>query len=171
MPSPLTVRVVVDVAAFTAAANALRQVDKKLPGRMRLLLRRIAQPIMREQRKLIRRMPVKGTSGTTGLRKEIARGVRLRLRTGKSPIMRIMTSIVRKKGGILPRGLDTFFPDFRGGPKNNFHMQNGYGTSWFMGPPADAQRDAENQVRKVLSMTATEIANATANASRGRPKK
>lgn len=166
----LKVHAVIDTAAVKAAADALRQVDKKLPGRMRLLLRRIAQPIMREQRKLIRRMPVKGPR-TTGLRKEIARGVKLKLRTGKKPIMRIQTSIVRKKGGILPRGLDTFFPDFRGGPAANYHMQNGYGASWFMGPPADAQRPAEEQVIRVLEMTAQEIVRATANAKRGRPKK
>lgn len=167
----LKVQVIADQAAIKAAADALREVDEKLPGRMRLLLRRVAQPIMREQRNRIRRMPVKGKSGTTGLRKEIARGVKLKLRTGKEPIMRIRTSIVRKKGGILPRGLDTFFGEFRGGPKDNWHPQNGYGISWFIGPPADHQKQAEADVRKILQMTAQEIRNATYNAKRGRPKK
>lgn len=161
---------IIDPTEIRAAANALRKVDKKLPGRMRLLLRRVAQPIMRDQRKAIRSMPVKGTSGTTGLRKEIGRNVRLQLRTGRQPRMRIRTFIQRRKGGILPRGLDTFFGGFRGGPKSYPHHQTGYGPSWFVGPPADHQRMAEREVRKILKMSAKEIQRATAGASRGRPR-
>lgn len=157
--------------AIKAAVDKLREVDKDLPGRMRLLLRRVAQPIMREQRRLIRNMPVKGPR-STNLRREIARGVRLRLRTGKDPIMRIRTHIVRKKGGILPRGLDTFFGGFRGGPKAWPHHQNGYGPSWFMGPPASHQKDAEKKIRDLLEMSAQEVRNAAAKSSkRGRPTK
>lgn len=157
--------------AIKAAVDALREVDKKLPGRMRLLLRRVAQPIMSEQRKLIRRMPVKGPR-TTKLRQEIARGVRLKLRTGKDPIMRIRTHYIRKKGGILPRGLDTFFGGFKGGPKAWPHHQTGYGPSWFMGPPADQQKAAETKVKNLLEMSAQEIRNAARQSTgRGRPTK
>lgn len=161
---------IIDPMAVKAAADALRKVDKDLPGRVRLLLRRVAQPIMKDQRKAIRRMPVKGTSGSTGLRREIGRNIRLQLRTGKQPRMRIRTFIERKKGGILPRGLDTFFGGFRGGPKSHPHHQTGYGPSWFIGPPAQHQAMAEREVRKILIMSANQIRQAAAGARRGRPR-
>lgn len=158
--------------AVRAAANELRKVDKKLPGRMRLLLRRVAQPIMREQRKNIRSMPTRsGGRSSRNLRGNIAKGVRLRLRTGKSPIMRIRTHVPfpaeRNKGGMLPRGLDTFF----GGFETPWGHQSGTGPSWFMGPPAQYQDDAEREVKKILKMSAAEVRRATANAKRGRPRK
>lgn len=168
---------VVTPESIRAAAAQLRAVDKKLPGELRKLLRRVAQPIMKEQRKNIRQMPVKGDKGTRGLRRNIARGVRLKLRTTRHPAMRIETHTPfpdeRNEGGMLPRGLDTFFKGFKAplyGQSGPMYHHSGNGPSWFMGPPSREQDNAEKQIRKLLAMSAEEIRVAAAKAATRRRK-
>jgi len=69
---------------------------------------------------------------------------------------------------MLPRGLDTSFKGWRSpyfGNRAHWVHHNAMGPSWFMGPAEEAQPELQAQVKKLLVMSAKEIAT-TANSLR-----
>jgi len=157
--------------------NALRAVDKTLPAKLRKLLGKAARPIMRKQRRTLRRL--KGAPGTDpDLRDIVAEGLRLTVRTGggrRGASYRIRTTMppAPNRGdhwAMLPRGLDTSFNGWRSpffGNRNHWVHHQVDGPSWFMGPADEAQPGLQREVHKILAMSADEIA-AAVNKSRRR---
>lgn len=149
------------------AADRLRREDKSLPGELRNVLRKVVRPIVAEQKSNIRSLSV-GQSSSTGLRRMIASGVKLRVRTGRgrgktSPGIRILTSVPGTRGlAALPRGMDTYFGGWRAplfGNRSQWYHHQMSGGSWFMGPPTKHRARIEAEIKNVLAMSAEGIAN------------
>lgn len=152
------------------AATRLRAFDKKLPGQLRSLLRRVAQPIMKEQKRALMRLPADngpvGPEGVVDMRRTVARGMKLRLRTGAGrhgagPIFRISTTMPEKNLGMLPRGLDTSLGGWRSplwGDRSRWVHHKTHGASWFLGPATDEKLKTRQQIVVLLKASASEIA-------------
>lgn len=167
---------VVTPAGLKAAADKLRAVDKRLPGELRKLLRDVARPIMQEQKKTVRPFDDPTTTGSEDLSRAVARGVKLKLRTGRGKrgrgaSMRIITSMdsTGGKSGNLsmawaPRALDTAFDGWRapvfydgtGAKVWEKHSMAGE-PSWFMGPASRRQKETRMKISQLLKASASEI--------------
>lgn len=159
------------------AADRLRAFDKKLPGELRFLLRRAARPLMRQQKAALMRLPGddrdSGDQSPVDMRKAIARGMRLRLRTGggrhgAGPVYRIETKMPTKNLAMLPRGLDSEFegwwsPYYGRYPEVHHNVPgriHGAGAvpSWFLGPAKDEKLELREEIVTLLKASAYEIA-------------
>lgn len=77
-----------------------RMNDRELKRRFRRELRAAAAPMVPAVRASIAAIPVKGTSGSTGLRKRLQRATRLAVRTtGRSAMVRILVDPKRLPSG------------------------------------------------------------------------
>ncbi|WP_051819252.1 hypothetical protein [Streptomyces sp. NRRL S-920] len=147
---------------FRRTANALREVDRSLPGKLRKDMERALRPAVADAKARVRSLPVQGTSGHTGLRRRVARGVRIQARTGKSPILRVTTSMAERDEQNLPGYLDRpqgwRHPVF--GNRHEWVTQH-TGGSWFREPLADHRQEIAQSLRQVLDDAAETIAAAT----------
>lgn len=147
---------------FRRTANALREVDRNLPGKLRKDIERTVRPAVADVKARVRSLPVQGTSGHTGLRRRVARGVKIQARTGKSPILRVTTSMVERDEQNLPGYLDSpagwRHPTF--GHRDRWVHQS-TGGSWFRDPLADHRPEIAQSLRRVLDDAAETIAAAT----------
>lgn len=149
-----------DKGAFRSAAAQLKSMDKSLTRDLQLVLRREVQPVMAKQRALVRSMPVKGLSGSSGLRRAAARSVKLKLAAVSKPQMRIVTTMSDAALAFAPRGLDTRFRGWRAplfGNRHSWHQHKMTGPSWFIGPASEAQPRVQIAVIRTLNSTAEEI--------------
>jgi hypothetical protein len=91
-------------------ADALRQIDAKAPGEMRRSMRRAAADGMKRVKRNVRGLDVSGEHGSTGLRREVATGVKLKVSAGgrRGAGLRVTTTMRRSKAAVIPRGLDSF---------------------------------------------------------------
>ncbi len=158
-----------DRGAFRAASQQLKEMDKSLARELAFVLRKQAQPIVAAQRNAARGIPVTGVSGSTGLRRKVGGGVRVKVRAVRRPDMRIVTTMRDSKLAFAPRGLDTEFSGWRAplfGDHRRWYQHRMSGPSWFMGPAAQAQPKLRAEIVKTLNSTAEEIAR-KASALRG----
>lgn len=96
---PLSIRVTgTDLAAVS---RKLRKMDdKEIAKRFRKELRATAAPMVPAVRKSIDAIPVKGTSGSTGLRRRLKKAVTLRVRTaGRNAQVSILMSTAKMPAG------------------------------------------------------------------------
>jgi len=159
-----------DRGSFRAAADKLKSMDKSLARELTFVLRKQVQPLIVEQRAAVRALPVKGRSGSTGLRNKVARSVRLKAAVSRQPNLRIITAMAESKLAFAPRGLDTEFSGWRAplfGDRHRWYQHKMRGPSWFMGPAERSQPRIQAAVIKTLNSTAEDIA-AAAAAYRGR---
>lgn len=145
-----------------AAANRLRVADEKLPAGLRKLIREAARTITKEQKSRVRSMSVKGSAGSTGLRRTVARGVTFQLRTGgsggKGAIARIRTKMPSNLA-FAPRGFDTSFSGWRAplfGDRSRWYRHGG-SDRWFMGPTETNGPKVQADIVKLLNATVEEI--------------
>jgi hypothetical protein len=172
-PGRLKVGVDAPESELTAAANRLRLVDDTLPGKLRSLLKKAARPITQEQKVAYR---LYGDLGRT-----IARGIKLRVRTGgsrtsKGAGMRIVTNMASTGGksgtrsmAWAPRAFDTHFNGWRAptfGNRDEWHHHEMHGPSAFMGPAEHNEALVRKQMRDLLEASADEIRRATEVAKR-----
>lgn len=152
-------------------ADRLRQVDKKLPARLRKELRKAAVPAMKRAKAEARALKVEGVRGGTSrhphrarqLRRAVARGVRIQASTGgkRGAGLRIVTTMPTSKEAMLPRGLDRGGKGFRHplfGDRGTWVVQPG--GSWFRRPVAQEMPEVRARVERVLQETAVWIAEA-----------
>ncbi|WP_304452911.1 hypothetical protein [Nocardiopsis sp. YSL2] len=155
----------------TRVAAKLRDVDAKLPTKLRSKLRKAAGVGVKRVKGEVRRMPVSGRHGSTGLRRRVARGVRARASTKSG--MRIVTSMPESAESIIPRGLDSrtrhadggwrhpvFAP--KGTPRTEWTWVDQKGGDWFVRPLSEMQPQVTAEIRKVLDEAAAEVASAGA---------
>lgn len=142
------------------AVGKLRATDKTLPTKLTALIRRHATRTMQKQKATLAGLPVSHVSGTTGLRRKVAAGVRLRGGVGPQARLRIITTVPENRLGFAPRGLDTEFSGWRAplfGDKHKWYPHEMTGPSWFMGPAQQSQPAIQEQIVRLLNMTADEI--------------
>lgn len=140
--------------------SRLRATDKTLPTKLSNLIRRQATRVMQKQKSTLAGLPVSHVSGTTGLRRKVASGVRLRGGVGPKARLRIVTTVPDNRLGFAPRGLDTNFGGWRAplfGDKHNWYHHSMSGPSWFIGPAEQAQPFIRQQIVKLLNMTANDL--------------
>jgi|SRR5688500_16877414 len=90
---------------FRRVVLALKAQDKTIPRKIRRALRLKSNDAITKVRERVLAIPVKGEE-STGLRRRVARGVRLRLNRSLSSA-RIITMMDDPEEAALPRGLDT----------------------------------------------------------------
>lgn len=142
----------------------LRATDKTLPRKLTALIHKQARRVIQKQKATLHGLPVSHASGSTGLRRKVAGGVRLRGGAGRNARLRIITSVPDNSLGFAPRGLDTQFggwraPLFFHPPKKKiWYQHNMSGPSWFIGPAEKAQAPLQAQIVRLLNLTADQIA-------------
>lgn len=146
---------------FTRVANALRDVDSRLPTEFRKKLKDIAKPAVADVKSRVRALNLPGgPAGSTGLRRRVARGVSTRVGVGRNASLRITTSMERPNESVIPRGMDTprgwRHPVF--GNSDNWVAQPGL--SWFREPLSSYQDDFERGLTDALQWAAETIADA-----------
>lgn len=149
--------------ALRSAADRLRQVDRKLPGQMRKMIRRAATKLVRAQKSAVRSAPVKGKAGSTGLRRKVAGSVKFILRTGGGRSGAGAAAFVHSRmSGRLrfaPGGLESertawAAPLF--GNRRRWYRHQGQ-SSWFYGPTKTIGNEVRQEVNQIINMTAQEI--------------
>lgn len=134
---------------FTRVANALRVIDKKLPGQLRKELRQQVKPLMAKSKDKVRKLPTKNKGRSTGLRRRIARGVGVRIGVGNNPYIRVVTRMANPKEAVIPRGMDAKgwkHPTFGHDPTVT-QNPNGH---WFVATFADGKKEVQRGIMKVL---------------------
>lgn len=142
--------------------SRLRAQDKTLPRQLTALIHKQARRILQKQRATLYGLPVKGKSGSSGLRAKVGAGLRLRGGTGSQARLRIVTTVPSSDLGFAPRGLDTEFSGWRAplfGNKHHWYHHSMSGPSWFIGPAQQAQEPIRVQIVRLLNLTAEEISN------------
>lgn len=146
-----------DRKKFNDAARALGRVERSTPRDVDKLISKAQKANAKEAAAKVRSMPAKGDEGSTGLRKDVARGV------GTMPIdggTRIYTSMPEEDEAIIPLGLDTDkgwrHPVFG---KDRWVTQRG-DFSWFMETMKESFKTLPPQVHDILEDGADHIDNA-----------
>lgn len=152
-------------------AERLRQVDKKLPTRLRKELRKAAQPAVQAAKAEARSLPSRGVKGGTSrhphrrnqLRRRLARSVRVQAATGgrRGAGLRIVTAMPTASEALLPRGFDSGSKGFRHpvfGNRDVWVRQPG--ASWFRQPIGRQSHEVRARVARVIDETAQWIAQA-----------
>jgi hypothetical protein len=136
-------------------AKALGVEDDALPSRLHFRLRRDVEANAEQAAQRVRRLPVRGNAGHTGLRERVAAGLRV---TGSLGFWRITTSMPSGQE-IIPRGLDRTagwtHPVFGHDP---VVRQRPYRSGWFLDTFQDAQDDMASHLEGVLEDAADFIA-------------
>ncbi|WP_119728336.1 hypothetical protein [Thermomonospora amylolytica] len=158
-------------AEIREVADRLREVDRRLPTKLRTALRKSAARGIKRVRAEVRALPVAGAPGGTAaaphkrkqLRRLVARGVRAQASAGgrRRAGLRIVTSMPTEEQAMLPRGLDRGDEGWRHpvfGDREKWVRQPGY--SWFREPLADEGPALTRDIRKVLAEAAEWIAEA-----------
>lgn len=148
---------------FRTVAIALREIDRTLPGKLRKDMKNSIKPLVRRAQAKVRTMQVEGNSRKhTGLRRRVARGVRLRVGVGQNPYFRIMTVMADGKQSAIPRGLDDpvqgwTHPTFGHGPDV---LQRPIGGHWFVETFSDGREEIRDGLHQVLEDAAEFVARA-----------
>lgn len=137
--------------------NALGTQERALPPQLHFSLRRDAEARAEEARSRVRRLPVRGNAGHTGLRERVAAGLRV---TGSLGFFRITTSMPSGQE-IIPRGLDRkvgwTHPVFGHGPTVR---QRPYRSGWFLDTFQDDQAAMAANLEDELEDAADYVAGA-----------
>lgn len=147
---------------FRRVADRLREIDATLPGKLRRDMKDSVKPLVRRAQEKVRNMPVAGgPAGHTGLRRRIARGVRVRAGVGRNPHLRILTVMAKSNEAVIPRGLDDpirgwHHPVFGHGPDV---FEHGSGR-WFVETFAHGDDEIRDGLHRVLEGAAHTIASA-----------
>lgn len=144
-------------AEFQRVLIALKAQDKKLPGKFKRRLREVSKVTIKKIQAAALDLPAEGRQHT-GLRRRVARGVRLKINRGGSSV-RIITTMRDPSEAVIPRGLDT--------PHGWYHPVFGTeeivqqpGDSWFRETGAESRDEFSDAFQGVLIEARNEIADA-----------
>lgn len=143
---------------FKRVAIALREVDRELPKKLRKDLQEAVKPAVQEAKDRVKALPVQG-HGHSGLRRRVARGVRIQAAVGRAPALRVVTFMGEADEVNLPRYLDSAagwrHPVF--GNRHNWVRQT-TGGSWFRETMVEHRPQIERDLQQVLEDAAETIA-------------
>lgn len=139
--------------------RVLKIQDKTIPGKIRKSLRERAKPTIVKVKAAILKLPTEGRVHT-GLRKRVARGVKLKINRGISNV-RIVTSVRDDEEAAIPRGLDTpkgwRHPVF--GDREDWVQQGGH-KEWFRDTIWQDRDSFDKGLQEVLQEARSEITEA-----------
>ncbi|QES45269.1 hypothetical protein DEJ49_33565 [Streptomyces venezuelae] len=144
---------------FKRVANSLREVDRALPGKLRKDLEKAVRPAVADAKAHVRAVPVQGQKHT-GLRRRIARGVKIQARTSRSPVLRVLSTMTDPQEQGLPGYLDDPAKGWRHpvfGNRDKWVSQH-TGAPWFRDVMADHRPEMEHNLQRVLDDAAETIA-------------
>jgi hypothetical protein len=149
--------VVVKGPEWERVAAQLAVEEKQIPKNLRHQVRRNAESLAERAKQKVRRLPVRGRAGTTGLRQRVAAGVHVVDVVNGS---RISTSMAERDESIIPRGLDRKVgwrhPVY--GNREVWVQQRPYVSGWFTDTIADGHDEIEHDLDEVLNDAAERIA-------------
>lgn len=159
MPRTAGYMVILPGPEFDNVPNALEAVGRSLPVQLRRVVNGEAEDLAKEAARVVRRLPIRGTSGKhTGMRRRVAQGVHVQDR-GRGDV-RITTSMPRRSEAIIPRGLDRRagwrHPVY--GNKNNWVRQRPVRPGWFTDTIADGRDSIQNGLEDQLEQAAHRVA-------------
>lgn len=93
-------------AEINRVANALRQIDRKLPAKLRKDLKAATKPMILKAKANAKAIPVDSRDAKR-LRSKIARGVGVQAATGKRVKIRIVTKMPTPDMAMIPRGFQS----------------------------------------------------------------
>lgn len=146
---------------FKTILAALKIQNAKLPGKLKRRLREVSKDSIKKVKSKALTLPAPGTHHS-GLRKRVAKGVRLKINRGGSTV-RIITTMSDPEEAVIPRGLDSphgwYHPVFGvGETRDEMVQQQGYG--WFRDEIAEDQDDYQRAFKGVLEEARDMIAKA-----------
>lgn len=143
---------------FKRVAIALREVDNGLPKKLRKDLQAAVKPAVQEARGRVRALPVQG-HGHSGLRRRVARGVRIQAAVGRAPALRVVTFMDQPDEVNLPRYLDSA-AGWRHPVFGNRHewVRQTTGGGWFRETMVEHRPQIERDLQRVLDDAAETIA-------------
>lgn len=144
---------------FNRVATALRSIDRRLPTKLRKDIKNQVKPLVRQAKFKVINLPVEGHSGHTGLRRRVARGVRVRVGVGRNAYVRITTVMSDPSQAIIPRGLDNPLrgwkhPTFGHEPEVTQHAAG----HWFVDTFAHGRDEIRDGIHHVLEDAAEFVA-------------
>lgn len=145
---------------WVRVANALRVIDSRLPAQLRRAMKKAAKNAVDEAKHEALTIPVVRSSRkkASGLRRRVARGVSVRVATGRLTdvsYMRIITSMPTRDQAMLPRGLDAVTLPNKGwrhpvfGNRDHWVQQH-TGRPWFRQTIAENKDDIRRELVDVL---------------------
>lgn len=140
--------------------NALGREDRRLPRAATGESIEAAESLARQAQRRVRRVQVVGgPEGSTGLRRRVAAGVRVRPRGSGA---RVTTSMANRDEAIIPRGLDRKqgwrHPVY--GNKNEWVRSRPSNPGWFTDTFEDGKRPLEESLTDEIEKSANNIARA-----------
>jgi hypothetical protein len=146
--------------------RALNKENETLPHRARDEVRKHAHKLAAQARRRVRKLPVRGRAGSTGLRKRVAAGVKVVNREGQ---VRVVTTMPSRDEAIIPRGLDRAagwrHPVY--GNRSNWVVQRPSKPGWFTDTFRDGRDPIKNSLEDEMDQSARRIGRA--GNQRGRP--
>lgn len=147
---------------FARVARALKEQDKTLPRKFRTSLRKSANESIAKVKKSA--MQIDAKSGEhTGVRKRLARGVKLQM-SRSNLRFRIITTMRDPDEAMLPRGFDSALVGWRHPvfadttePRSEWEWTQQYGDSWFIEPIGEEKDNIRAALIEVLDDAAREI--------------
>jgi hypothetical protein len=147
---------------FPRVVAALREIDKGLPTKLRKDISDAVKPSVRKAQANMRAMPVKGR-GHSGLRAQVARGIKVRVSLGsatKDAKVRIITTMQDASEAAIPRGFNSpkgwRHPVF--GDREDWVVQHGMRPGWFMDPMQLNRDYVKDKIKTTLDEAAQYIA-------------
>lgn len=154
----LTFRIAAGQEWKTTAA-ALRAIDGDLADQLRKQMVDALSPFVAQVKRNVRDIPAAGRSGSTGLRRRIARGVVVRGGTRGEPNLRVVATMENPQEQNLPAYLDDpagwRHPVF--GNRHKWVSQH-TGGSWFADTLDRSEPDIQQRLRDVLDAAARTVA-------------
>jgi hypothetical protein len=149
---------------FSRTSKALRAVDSTMPAKLRKELMDAVKPAVAQAKQKVRSIPAVGLSGSTGLRRRIARGVRIQASAGKSASLRVVATMPDYDERNLPLALDNPADGWRHPVFGNRHVwvPQHTGAPWFVSTMEASDDDILRAVSAVLDRAAREVAAAGA---------
>lgn len=138
-------------------ADALGAEDNSVPRRGVRIARQNAEELADKAKRRVRRLPVRGGAGRTGLRRRVAAGVQVLHTPGGA---RVVTSMPERDESIIPRGLDRAqgwrHPVF--GNRSVWVRQRPMRSGWFSDTMADGQDEYQDDLEDMLQDSVDYIA-------------
>jgi len=147
---------------FNRVVQALRDMDKTLPTKLRKDIVNAVKPSVRKAQQNVRALPVKHR-GRSGLYGRVARGVKIRASLGsatKDARVRVITTMDDPSQAVIPRGLNSpkgwRHPVF--GDRNDWVVQHASKPGWFLDPMQLNRQNVKDSIEKVLDEVAKKVA-------------
>lgn len=139
---------------YSRLIRELRAKDPKLSKELNKAIRKLSNPLRTKVRRAVKALPAKGMSGSTGLRKRVAKGVGRKLTSKKG--LRLTTSMPDAKEAALPRGLDFGWraPFFGDRTRWFDHSVEG---SWFIEPLGEEQDKVKREIVSIMDRYARHL--------------